>query len=177
MNRDTSKRRKLEALRGEILSRLPDSWFFPTEGNVQGFMGTGPVMFVAERPSTRKGFSGPGKSLLYPLLEETGNANGHVTDVIKTHGKAGQPYPDDMHIHWQFLHREIDIVQPHLIIVFGQKAYDLLQFPLAGCGITIQRVWHYSHAARGRDKQAEFKRRFRQVLGAMTRNRALAPGW
>ena len=153
MNRDTAKRRKLEALRDEILSQLPEAWLFPTFGTVQGFLGTSPVMFVAERPSTAKGFGGPGKSLLYPLLEKTGTANGHLTDVIKTHGKVGQPYPEDIAMHRQFFDRVIEIVQPHLIIAFGQKVYDLLQFSLAGRGIKIRQIWHYSYAARWPDKR------------------------
>jgi uracil-DNA glycosylase family 4 len=162
MNRNTSKRRRLEALRKEIL-KLPGAWLFPTVGKVQGFLGTSPVMFVAERPSTAKGFGGPGKSLLYPLLEETGTANGHLTDVIKTHGKAGQPYPEEIAKHRDFFDREIKIVRPRLIVAFGQKVYDLLQFSLAGHGIRIQQVWHYSYAARWR-KRAAFKSQLRKAL-------------
>jgi hypothetical protein len=30
---------------------LEGPWFFPPKGSVKGFWGTGPVMFVAERPS------------------------------------------------------------------------------------------------------------------------------
>jgi len=165
MNRDTSTRRKLEALRDEILSRLPEAWLFPTVGNVQGFLGTSPVMFVAERPSTAKGFSGPGKSLLYPLLEKTGTTNAHLTDVIKTHGHVGQPYPEEIAVHRHFFDCEIKIVRPRLIIAFGQKVYDLLQFSLAGRGIKIRQVWHYSYAGRWPNKRAAFKTQLREALG------------
>jgi uracil-DNA glycosylase len=164
MNRDPSKRQKLEALRDEIL-RLPEAWLFPPEGSVQGFMGTSPVMFVAERPSTAKEFSGPGKSFLYPLLEETDNGNGHLTDVIKTRGKVGQSYPEEIAPHRDFFDREIEILQPRLIVAFGQKVYDLLQFALASQGIKIRQVWHYAYAARWPRKRAAFKRQLREALG------------
>jgi len=165
MDIDASKKRKLEVLRAEIRSQLPDAWLFPTEGNVQGFMGTSSVMFVAERPSSARGFGGPGKSLLYPLLEETGNANAHITDVIKTHGTVDQPYPEDIAVHRHIFDREIEIVRPHLIIAFGQKVYYLLQFSLAGRGIKIRQVWHYSYAARWPRNHAAFKTRLREALG------------
>jgi uracil-DNA glycosylase family 4 len=164
MNRGTLKRRRLEALRDEILARLPEAWLFPPEGNVQGFVGTSPVMFVAERPSTAKGFSGPGKSFLYPLLEETGNANAHLTDVIKTRGKVGQPYPEEIAPHRHFFDREIEIVRPRLIVAFGQKVYDLLQFSLADRGIKIQQVWHYSYAARWPKKRDAFRTQVREAM-------------
>lgn len=163
MNRETVKRRQLEALRDEIMSRLPAAWLFPSVGSVQGFLGAGPVMFVAERPSTAGEFSGPGKSLLYPILEETGAANGHLTDVIKTRGRVDDPYPDDIATHRHFFDREIEIVCPRVIVAFGQKVYDLLQFSLAGRGIKIRPVWHYSYAARW-GKRAEFSTELRNVL-------------
>lgn len=165
MTQDAMKRQKLKALRDEIVTQLPDSWLFPTEGDVQGFMGTSSIMFVAERPSTATGFGGPGKSLLYPLLAATGNANAHLTDVIKTRGKVDDPYPEQIAIHRRFFDREVEIVQPQVIIAFGQKVYDLLQFTLADCGITIRQVWHYAYAARWR-RHAEFRGQLLKALDA-----------
>lgn len=163
MSRKTVKRRKLEALRDEIMSRLPAAWLFPSVGNVQGFLGTSPVMFVAERPSTGGEFSGPGKTLLYPVLEKIGAANGHLTDVIKTRGRVDAPYPEDIATHRHFFDRELEIVRPRLIVTFGQKVYDLLQFFLAGRGIKIRQVTHYSHSGRW-GKQAAFNAQLREVL-------------
>ena len=122
-------------------------------------------MFVAERPSTARGFSGPGRSFLYPLLEETGNDNAHLTDVIKTRGKVGQPYPEEIAPHRHFFDREMEIVRPRLIIAFGQKVYDMLQFALAGRRIRIRQVWHYSYAARWPRKRAAFKTQLLEALG------------
>ena len=162
MNRDVLKTRKLEALRKEILSTIPDAWLFPTEGKVQGFMGTSPVVFVAERPATGF-FRGP-VGLLYSLLEKSGAANSHLTDVIKSRGKVGQPYPEDISPHRQIFDREIEIVRPHLIVAFGQKVYDLLQFSLAGSGVKIRQVWHYSYAGRWPGKRAAFEKQVQKAL-------------
>ena len=53
--------------------------------------------------------------------------------------------------------RESEIVRPRLIVAFGQKVYDLLQFSLAGSGIRIRQVWHYSYAARWPGKRPAFQ--------------------
>jgi len=162
VNRDVLKRRKLEALRKEILSTIPNAWLFPTKGKVQGFMGTSPVVFVAERPATGS-FRGPGDRL-YALLEKSGAANSHLTDVIKSRGKVGQPYPEDISPHRQIFDREMKIVRPHLIVAFGQKVYDLLQFSLAGSGVKIRQVWHYSYAARWHGRGAAFEKQIQEAL-------------
>lgn len=159
------KRKQLEQLAAEVQSAIPDHWFFPTLGNVQGFLGTGPVMAVGERPSTGKA-GGPADRLLYRVLEECGAADAHLTDVIKSRGKVGEPYPEDMSAHRRVFDREIEIVRPDRIIAFGQKVYDLLQFTLAGSGIRIGRVWHYSYTRRGQDKVAGFRDQMRRALGA-----------
>ncbi len=129
------------------------------------------MIIVAERPTRAKGFSGAAKSLLYPLLEETGNANAHLTDVVKTRGKIGEPYPEDIGEHRRFFDREIEIVQPRLIVAFGKKVHNLLQFYLAGHGIRIRQVWHYSYATRWPGKRAEFKKQVQEAV----RDRSTAP--
>lgn len=159
------KRKQLEQLAVEVRDTIPDHWFFPSRGTVQGFMGTGPVMVVGERPSTGN-FGGPADHLLYQVLEEFGAAESHLTDVIKSRGKVGEPYPDDMSAHRRIFDREIEIVRPGRIIAFGQKVYDLLQFSLAGSGIKITQVWHYSYTRRGQDKVAGFQDQMRRALGA-----------
>jgi len=123
----------------------------------------GPVMLVAERPSTGH-FGGPSDGLLYSLLEKYGAAEAHLTDVIKSRGKVGEPYPTDMSPHRHTFDRELEIVKPTLIVTFGQKVYDLLQFSFAGSGITIRPVWHYAYARRGADKAISFEMRIKDAL-------------
>ena len=157
-----SKIRLLHKLRGDILSSIPDPWLFPENGKVKGFMGLGPFMLIAERPSTGPVSGHP--RFLYSLLERYNAGGAHLTDLIKSRGKVGDPYPADMGPHRRIFDRELEIVQPTVIIAFGAKVYDLLQFTLAGRGITIRRVWHYAYARRGADKAKAFKRQIRNAL-------------
>ncbi len=157
-----SKIRLLEKLRDDILASAADPWLFPENGKVKGFLGTGPLMLVAERPST--GHVGAPPRLLYSLLEKYNAAGAHLTDLIKSRGKVGEPYPADMGLHRRIFDRELEIVQPTLIVTFGKKVYDLLQFSLAGRRITIRPVWHYAYARRGVDKAIAFEKQIRNAL-------------
>ena len=158
-----AKVRQLEKIQEEILSTIPDPWLFPPIGKVKGFMGTGHVMFVAERPSMGH-FSSPSDCLLYNLLEKYGVADSHLTDVIKSRGRVGEPYPKNISSHRRIFDCEIEIVRPRLIVAFGQKVYDLLQFTLAESGIAIRQVWHYSYTRRGNDKPSAFECQIREAL-------------
>ncbi len=165
-----SKTQLLEELRDEVHASVADPWLFPEQGHVKGFLGTGPVMLVAERPSTAPAAGYP--RLLYSLLEKYNACTAHLTDIIKSRGKVGEAYPANMGPHRRIFDRELEIVQPTLIVTFGQKVYDLLQFTLAGSGITIRLVWHYSYARRGADKAITFEKQLRDALsGAEMRDR------
>ncbi|MEK7656119.1 MAG: uracil-DNA glycosylase family protein [Elusimicrobiota bacterium] len=157
-----SKLKQLEALCDQIHSSIEKPWLFPTRGAVQGFLGTGSVMFVGERPSTGN-FGGPSDSLLYSLLEKHGVADAHLTDVIKTRGKVGEPYPD-MYGHREVFDRELDILKPRMIIAFGQKVHDLLRFCLAEKRTPIRTIWHYSYTRRGSDKVPRFEEQLKRAL-------------
>jgi uracil-DNA glycosylase len=159
----TDQRRRLEQLAQEINETISNSWLFPERGKVQGFLGTAPIMVVGERPSTGK-FEDSSAVLLYDLLEMHGAANAHLTDVIKSRGKVGESYPEDMAPHRHVFEQEIEIIRPRLVVAFGQKVYDLLQFFLAGSGIKITKVWHYAYTRRGADKVAGFKQQMQKVF-------------
>jgi uracil-DNA glycosylase len=92
-----------------------------------------------------------------------------LTDVIKSRGKVGEPYPNDIGPHKEVFDEEIDIVRPHCIIAFGQKAFDLLQFTLGGSDIRVYRVRHYAYASRGRRAAAAFEKTFRDVVAKCRR--------
>ena len=161
---EEQKREHLESLRNEILTTVPNPWLFPSRGEVQGFLGVGSIMFVAERPSTGS-FGGPADHLLYLVLQKYGCASSHITDVIKSRGKVSDPYPDDISRHRRIFDREVEIVQPRLIVAFGQKVHDLLLFTLAGT-IPIRSIWHYSYTRRGADKPAAFEEQIRKALAS-----------
>ena len=164
MTSPDQKTQLLAKLRDEIVASIPDAWLFPEHGSVRGFLGPGPLMLVAERPST--GTREPeGPSALYSLLDKYGAGDAHLTDVIKSRGRIDAPYPADMSQHRHIFDRELEIVAPRVIVTFGTKVYDLLQFTLSGSGITIRRVWHYAYSRRGADKAKEFERQLREALG------------
>jgi uracil-DNA glycosylase len=119
---------------------------------------------VAERPSTGT-FPDPSVRRLYNLLDELGIGDSHLTDVIKSRGTVGKPYPEDMRLHKEVFDEEINIVRPRCIVAFGQKVFDLLQFTLAGSGIKICRVYHYAYARRGARAAAAFEKAFREIVG------------
>lgn len=148
---EITKIQQLELLRNDIEASITNAWLFPAREPVQGFLGTGPIMFVGERPSTGS-FMDKQSLLLYSLLEKHGVPNAHLSDVIKTRAKARELYPQDMSPHWHVFNREIEIVQPRVVIAFGQRAYDMLQFSLSGPNIKLQQIYHYSYARRGKDK-------------------------
>jgi uracil-DNA glycosylase len=122
-------------------------------------------MCVAERPSTGT-FPDPSVRRLYNLLDKLGIPDSHLTDVIKSRGKVGEPYPSDMRPHKEVFDEEIDIVKPRCIVAFGQKVFDLLQFALAGSGIKIYQVHHYAYARRGARAAAAFEKTFRKAIKA-----------
>jgi hypothetical protein len=107
-----SKTERLKQLKKEIEATIPDAWLFPVDPaipKVQGFLGAGPIMFVAERPSTGK-FPSRSDQRLYGLLDELEIEDSHLTDVIKSRGKVNEPYPEDMRPDKQAFEKEIEIV-------------------------------------------------------------------
>ena len=98
-----SRHERLLQLRKTIEATIPDAWLFPVDSKVpprvQGFLGRGPIMCVAERPSTGKTFPDSSIRRLYHLLDELDIADSHLTDVIKSRGRVNAPYPEDLRPH------------------------------------------------------------------------------
>lgn len=159
-----NKSDKLRRLQAEIEARIANAWLFPQIGNVKGFTGAGPIMIVAERPSSTNGFGNRrADRLLYSLLKKYGAADAHITDVIKSRGRVVDPYPADISADRYFFDRELEIVRPTRIVAMGKKVHDLLQFALARTGIPIRQVWHYAYPARY-SLDLEFEEQMRQAL-------------
>jgi len=157
-----SKVARLCRLKHEIEERIEDSWLFPEQGPVRGFLGTGSIMFVGERPSTGQ-FPDPKVQRLYDVLVELGIADSHLTDAIKCRGKVKESYPSDLAIHKRVFDREIEIVRPRLIIALGNDAYRLILFSLADNGIPLRGVYHYSYRF-GPSPGEEFKRQVKEAV-------------
>ena len=121
-------------------------WFFPPCGKVKGFFGTGPIMFVCQRPSTRGGKIPSTLDLrFYKLLEKYGLENAHLTDLVKCRGLAGKISEEKIDNCFPYLEEEIEILKPKLIVAVGNYVRRELNKKVQG--IAIERIPHY--AARG----------------------------
>lgn len=124
------------------LDNTREPWFFEHEG-LDGFYGTGKVMFVGQRPSSGKS----GKSDLkvnryYKLLKKHGFQNSHMTDLVKCRDKVGPLTKHEKTNCIQYFLKEVEIVQPKLIVGVGAEAYKVLkQLKLS---ISVVRLSHYS---------------------------------
>ncbi|MGI4791922.1 MAG: uracil-DNA glycosylase family protein [Janthinobacterium lividum] len=148
----TAKIQQLELLRDEIEASMTNAWLFPNREPVQGFLGTGSVMFVGERPSTSNFNCKPAR-FLYSLLEKHRVPDAHLTDVIKTRAGVNDPYPEDLSLYWHFLNRELKIIQPRLVIAFGPKVYNILQLSLSVHKLLLKQINHYASTRWGANKE------------------------
>ena len=129
-------------------------WFFPPseDGKVKGFFGTGDVVFVCQRPSTRGGRI-PNKWDLkfYGLLEEYGFGNAHITDLIKCRGLAGKTSARRIRNCFPYLKKKIEILKPRLIVAVGGMVYRVLSeriSELSPWSKNLEKITHYSYAFR-----------------------------
>lgn len=98
-------------------------FFFPEWDGVKGFNGDGKVWFIAPKPSLQSEFPTRHDELLYGTLKEYGLANAHITDISKIQGKADNGIPEEeLERNRPFLEREIEILQPELLVTVGNGA-------------------------------------------------------
>ncbi len=146
-----------------------DWWLFPSQGSVKGFMGTDPIFIIGDQPSTDQWPpEHPNRKVFYETLQKAGLANAHLTDLYKKRGLSNslkQGLPKDFHNHLNLLRKEIEILQPKLIVALGQLAQRLLIKNLTAWQPAIPRIWHFSYVVRvGRESQYEANMRA-MILG------------
>lgn len=153
----------LERLKAEMESELDaDLFFFPTRWGVDGFQGTGDVWFVAEKPSTG-GFPSRHDRLLYDTLKANGFEHAHLTDVSKEIGPGAEDItPAERQRNIPFFERELEILEPTLVVALGEKAENELEWMDATDDVETTRVNHYSWAGRW-GKEETFERQIREV--------------
>jgi len=141
-------------------------WFYPPheETGVKGFFGTGRVMFVAERPSTRGGKIPDDLDIeFFKLLRKFNLQDSHITDLIKCRGtvkEAKCPEEWDRRVEscLPFLLEEIEIIKPVVIVAIGRRVYKELKRRGLAEKFKIKRITHYSYAfTRGKKRGAEQK--------------------
>jgi hypothetical protein len=135
----------MEAQFGRDLPGTP-LWFFDdSSGAIQGYLGTDPVVFVGQRPST--GGGGPARQTLsgfYRLLSEYGFADAHVTDIVKEQMRVGMPSNEQVERNWPFFREELEILQPKVLVALGGWVFQTLDQRLDAL-IPVRRFTHYSY--------------------------------
>jgi len=168
---DEQKRERLLAHQRKVEAHDPQCWFFiPGEdGQVRGYLGTDEIAIVGKRPSTATHFSGESARLFYQILFKYGLSNAHVTDAIKTGGKATDPDPGQkaMEEHRRLFLEEIAILRLKAIIVMGHPGSSLRTFEIMqsyGCGLPLYPIRHYSWMRWNKMNRIAWERELRSTL-------------
>lgn len=104
-----------------------EPWPYPSTDGISGWYGTGPVMFVTYVPATGRVWAGTPTDFFYRAIRANGLEESHITDLIKVRAKtedADALFGDAGLVAKSrgYLLREIQIVQPQVIVVVGESA-------------------------------------------------------
>ncbi len=92
------------------------------------------IMFVGEAPgrveaATGRPFSGPAGKILDDLLKQIGieRQDVYITNVVKDRPPNNRdPFPDEIALYAAFLDRQIEIIQPKIIVALGRHSMKYL---------------------------------------------------
>ena len=158
----------LHKLKGEICSHT-DFWVFPGQDSIKGFMGTDPIFIVGDQPSTDEWPpEHPHRKVFYETLQKVGLANAHLTDLYKKRGLSNalakeKELPRDFGKHLSLSRKEIEILQPKIIVALGALAQRLLIQKLQDWRPAIPRIWHFSYVVRS-GKESEYAANMREMI-------------
>jgi uracil-DNA glycosylase family 4 len=134
-------------------------------------------MFVAEMPSMSepKNSTDVGSNysatahrgkFLKEMMEKYGVAGSYITDIVKDRDIPRRPTKAEIERWRPFLLKEVEIIQPKAIIVFGKRTYDGSFKPFVEPHIPkhikVAWVWHYSQ--QGAKSNAEVEQKFDEVI-------------
>lgn len=151
-------------MKRDFRKKLPGSrlWFFSSENDVDGYLGTDPIVFVGIRPSTGEGgFARPIFNSFYDRLKRHGFSQAHVTDIVKERMEVGYPSDEQMERNWRYFLDELSIVDPVVIVALGGWVFKQLRNRRADLRnrlnrqVTLERVTHYSYRFGSREKLAK----------------------
>jgi len=142
-----------------------DPWFFPPKNDlVKGFLGAGDVVFICMRPSTGT-FPSPADEQFYKLLKNNGFQDAHITDLVKCRSRVKiEKRKEEKEVEncFGYLLKELEIIEPSLIVAVGDKAYNYLNGKLPQrYKDRLDKIIHYSYAKRWGKEQVlekDFKR-------------------
>ena len=135
-------------------------------------------MFVAEMPSMNEpktldknqnfnfgDFDAPCR-FFQEIMIKYNVAGSYVTDIVKQRDIPRKPTKEEIKKWLPFLLKEIEIIQPKVIIVLGRRTYDAsfkpFIEPFIPKNIKIDYVFHYSQ--QGAKTNAEIEQKFKEVI-------------
>jgi hypothetical protein len=149
-------------------------WFYPSEEktNVQGFLGTGKIFILGIRPSNDDwNEDHQNRRAFYDVLASEVAGNCHLTDFFKRRAPAGER-PErislemDFHEHLDVLAKEVELLQPSIILAMG-RADDLLR-KHTNFGIRIKKIIHFGavYWGKGKEFEASLRRALKEARAA-----------
>lgn len=136
-------------------------------------------MFVAEMPSMNEPKDWDGKSnynfditkrdeFLQDIMVKYGVGGSYITDIVKERNIPRSPTEKEVQKWLSFLLKEIEIIQPKVIIVLGKRTYEASFKPsvepfLIPTGIKVDYVFHYGPQV----PKNKFERKFSKVINRM----------
>jgi hypothetical protein len=167
-----SRAELLHQLQLHISAEIEDAWLFPQRRAVSGFLGTLPIVIVGWRPSPSTFPDDGANRLFYDILTEYGLENAHLTNVVKSRGRKGEPDPEDFASHVEIFRRELEIVSGQRGVAPLGDAYDRVAALLLEQGVKpIYRLRHYAAMNYGPDQVAAFRSAVADLAAIARRNR------
>ncbi len=140
------------------IERWREVWFFPEYDGVKGWSGIEPIMFVGLNPSTGR-FPSKADRLFYRALKRNGLADAHITDLLKIRADAASVRDvfrntELIRTHKEWLMREVNLLQPRLIVALGHRTLmELKEWLPQRWRSRIAKIHHYSWAKRWRGEK------------------------
>lgn len=169
------KKKQLLILRDEIIDeiykkRWEEVWFFPIFKEipeVQGWQGTGPVMFVSINPSFGS-YPSRADIFYYRNLRKQGFANAHLTDLykIKNRNKDIKTLFADSQLldeAIKYMDKEIRIIQPKLIVGVGTSYRKLYESIFKKYKISLEYIPHYAPQFNNDRREKLFRKKMREL--------------
>ena len=170
------KIQKLKELKKKLICPHELGGEFVPEGCPEQFE----FMFVAEMPSMSEpknatadwhNYSAAAHrgEFLKEMMTKCGVAGSYITDIVKGRDIPRRPTKTEIEQWLQFLLKEVEIIQPKAIIVFGKRTYDGSFKPYVEPHIPkhikVDWVWHYSQ--QGAKSNAEVEQKFDEVINRL----------
>ncbi len=162
---------QLISLRSKIIDEFytkqwREVWFFPRYkniegvGEVMGYLGTDPIVFLSINPSYGSYPSNP-DIFYYKLLQQYGFANAHLSDLIKVKVKNKEfeeikNNEKELARAISLLTEELEIIKPKLVVCVG-TSYKKIYKSALGDKYPLEFIQHYAPQFNNDEKRKNFE--------------------